>query len=236
MNIEQAQEVALDIRDVYADPLSLPIRAADTIDALITALSDERLRCTQADNAVAQMAAELATLKGQEPVFYINQDSLSAFKDGAKGWGTVWTVNHGDYKVPLYPAAGAQPYDQQALELCEACGWKAIIPGEPCLVCERNDALTAGAQPVSHDSIEFPLKLVTAERDALRADAAHMTEAIMHAYGHLWHVNTEPMAPIPLRSPEAAAYEARKILRDMLTNEQRGIAINAIDLAMKGKS
>jgi hypothetical protein len=34
--------------------------------------------------------------------------------------------------------AKPEPYDQQALELCGVCGWKAIIPGEPCLVCERN--------------------------------------------------------------------------------------------------
>ena len=45
---------------------------------------------------------------------------------------------------PLYthsapPPAKAQqvsaPYDQQALELCNECGWKAIMPGEPCFVC-----------------------------------------------------------------------------------------------------
>jgi len=39
--------------------------------------------------------------------------------------------------------AGAPPYDQQALELCEECGWKAVIPGEQCLVCERNAKLLA---------------------------------------------------------------------------------------------
>jgi hypothetical protein len=35
----------------------------------------------------------------------------------------------------------AQPeqYDQTALELCEKCGWKAIIPDEGCLVCARNE-------------------------------------------------------------------------------------------------
>ena len=27
-------------------------------------------------------------------------------------------------------------YDQQAMELCEVCGWKAKMDGEPCLVCE----------------------------------------------------------------------------------------------------
>ena len=30
-----------------------------------------------------------------------------------------------------------EPYDQTALELCEKCGWKAIIPDEGCLVCAR---------------------------------------------------------------------------------------------------
>ena len=32
-----------------------------------------------------------------------------------------------------------EPYDQTALELCEKCGWKAIIPDEGCLVCARNE-------------------------------------------------------------------------------------------------
>jgi hypothetical protein len=30
-----------------------------------------------------------------------------------------------------------QSYDQQALELCDKCGWKTLIPGEGCLNCER---------------------------------------------------------------------------------------------------
>ena len=35
----------------------------------------------------------------------------------------------------------AVPYDQQAMELCPECGWKAIMPGEPCFVCNmENDA------------------------------------------------------------------------------------------------
>ncbi len=59
-------------------------------------------------------------------------------------------------------------------------------------------------------------------------EVAEMLAKVADAYGHLWHVNNEPMAPIALRSPEKAAYEARKILRDMLTNEQRGEAINKI--------
>jgi hypothetical protein len=31
-------------------------------------------------------------------------------------------------------------YDQNSLELCEECGWKAVIPGDGCLVCARQKA------------------------------------------------------------------------------------------------
>ncbi len=34
-------------------------------------------------------------------------------------------------------AALKPQYDQQALELCDLCGWKALIPGEGCLNCQR---------------------------------------------------------------------------------------------------
>jgi hypothetical protein len=42
--------------------------------------------------------------------------------------------------------AVAQPeqYDQTALELCEKCGWKAVIPDEGCLVCARNEQEPVG--------------------------------------------------------------------------------------------
>jgi hypothetical protein len=35
----------------------------------------------------------------------------------------------------------AQPelYDQTALELCEVCGWKTLIPSDGCLNCERKE-------------------------------------------------------------------------------------------------
>jgi hypothetical protein len=31
-------------------------------------------------------------------------------------------------------------YDQTLLELCEVCGWRALIPGDGCLVCARQKA------------------------------------------------------------------------------------------------
>lgn len=33
--------------------------------------------------------------------------------------------------------AAIEHYDQTSLELCGECGWKAIIPGDGCLVCAR---------------------------------------------------------------------------------------------------
>lgn len=68
------------------------------------------------------------------------------------------------------------------------------------------------------------------ERDAMYAAVAELQKqraAIALAYGHLWHVNNEPAAPIRLRSTEECAYEARKVLRDFLTSKERGEAINA---------
>jgi hypothetical protein len=44
---------------------------------------------------------------------------------------------------PLYTVPRQKQYDQTALELCNECGWKAIIPGEGCLVCARQNAKPA---------------------------------------------------------------------------------------------
>lgn len=54
-----------------------------------------------------------------------------------------------------------------------------------------------------------------------------MEAAIALAYGYLWLVNNEPGTPRQF-SPQSAAYKARKELRDLLTQEQRGIAINDV--------
>ena len=36
--------------------------------------------------------------------------------------------------------AAIEQYDQTALELCNECGWRAMIPGEGCLTCARQKA------------------------------------------------------------------------------------------------
>jgi hypothetical protein len=65
---------------------------------------------------------------------------------------------------------------------------------------------------------------------------AEWSKAVQEAYGWLWHVNNEPMAPIQMWSPESAAHEARKCLRDLLTTEQRGEAINAVQGLLANKA
>lgn len=52
-------------------------------------------------------------------------------------------------------------YDQQAMELCEVCGWKAKMDGEPCLVCElpKTDKLREAARlalDAPNESINVP--------------------------------------------------------------------------------
>lgn len=63
------------------------------------------------------------------------------------------------------------------------------------------------------------------------AQVGAVTDKIATAYGIMWHVNAGMDAPAevsPLAvTPERGAYEARKVLRDLLTHEQRGAGINA---------
>lgn len=98
------------------------------------------------------------------------------------------------------------------------------------------------AETESNDYRKSAMNLLT-EVNALRAKLAApipqqqsvpegWKQAVALAYGHLWHVNNEPMAPIPLRSSETAAYEARKQLRDLLTHEERGLAINQVQVLL----
>jgi len=64
-----------------------------------------------------------------------------------------WNNDHYESTNPFKPDSGAywawagwkaalaqpaqEPYDQTALELCEVCGWKTLIPDDGCLNCER---------------------------------------------------------------------------------------------------
>lgn len=71
-------------------------------------------------------------------------------------------------------------------------------------------------------------------REALNggAVAGQATDKLALAYGYLWHVNNEPGTPSPLYSPGKAACAARQLLRELLTNEQRGKGIHESGVAL----
>ena len=94
------------------------------------------------------------------------------------------------------------------------------------------------------DLIQYGCIVSASIQEQARADAARTAavapadakdaalDAIATAYGYLWHVNAAygapPEAEVLSVTPERAAYEARKALRDLLTSEQRGKGINSV--------
>lgn len=92
--------------------------------------------------------------------------------------------------------------------------------GEP-LYCSMCDCMSQ--RDDANEECGYRIK----ERDEALAEVERLKATVALAYGHLWHVNNEPATPIPIYTPEKAAYAARKLLRDLLTSEQRGDAINA---------
>jgi len=53
------------------------------------------------------------------------------------------------------PLPVQEPYDQTALELCNVCGWKTLIPTDGCLNCERKPLPAQPPLPVQ------PVQLVS---------------------------------------------------------------------------
>jgi hypothetical protein len=100
----------------------------------------------------AAAAIRAAIEQAEKPVAWqvmVEDEAMKEFpiKDMAHDWCVHQKLSGSPYSYwirPLYtnpPAAPRQEqYDQTALELCEECGWKAIIPGEGCLVCARQKA------------------------------------------------------------------------------------------------
>ena len=58
--------------------------------------------------------------------------AFNLYKDGIDQ-GNLCDVHYWQAKALAQP----EPYDQTALELCNVCGWKTLIPDDACLNCER---------------------------------------------------------------------------------------------------
>lgn len=85
-------------------------------------------------------------------------------------------------------------------------------------------------------TLEADARIKAANLELALARVAELEGAIQTAYGYLWCENNEPGTPIALYPTEKAAYEARKVLRDLLTTEQRGIGINSVLPIVRGNS
>ena len=146
--IEQAKKLSNTLK--MHPTVGLEADAAGTIDALITAINDERLRCAQADNAVEQMALEvLAALKAQDPIATLYIDSYGKVK-----LGQTMPPEEGAFSV--YLAAGAQPVQElldevaaqrkvleMALVALEECSIYAYSGGEGVTASQHREAITA---------------------------------------------------------------------------------------------
>lgn len=62
-----------------------------------------------------------------------------------------------------------------------------------------------------------------------------LLEVLKLAYGHLWHVNSEPLAPVPMRSYEEATISARSTIAGALTKDERGDGIGLVRALLYGQ-
>jgi hypothetical protein len=123
--------------------------------------------------AKRQMAAD----KLQEPVSF----PCCGYTDAIK-WNQFNGVVQCHMCGQVYTAAqpAQEPYDQTALELCNVCGWKTLIPNDGCLNCERAQSAQEQRPWVGltdqesidiikkDDNYKYPIKLLQAVMDALK--------------------------------------------------------------------
>ncbi|WP_186224611.1 hypothetical protein [Burkholderia gladioli] len=114
--------------------------------------------------------------------------------------------------------------------LCHACGivWRpadvATVGVEAIETSGKADTWTKETPWIGHNRAVS--QAVAA--DGAASDYEKLLAAVGTAYGYLWHINEMTEAPIPHYSPAKAAYASRRVLREFLTSEQRGIAINEV--------
>lgn len=160
--------------------------------------------------------------------------------------GDVPTLGEIRRAVDSLPEGGPPVFNDQLTAQTPAVpeGWK-LVPVEPTLemLDSADDAIRDFPRPVSR--YETPLAPKIAYYKAMlaaaptppasaapAADGDALREAVKTAYGYLWHVNNEPGTPNQY-APERAAYEARKVLREHLTKDERGEGINVVRAAMQ---
>ena len=86
------------------------------------------------------------------------QQALEALQNCANGEDDVLLTRDAlaDLRAALAEPV-QEPYDQTALELCNVCGWKTLIPGDCCLNCERR-------HPLGQASTDVPLTVYVVKK------------------------------------------------------------------------
>ena len=112
---------------------------------------------------------------------------------------------------------------------CLGCGEQQAEPGaDEQAASEAYDKvdrfLRNNLDDVDYVEYSEALDCVLAAQSGQRAGVP--IEAVAKAYGYLWHVNEMNADFARIYPPAKAAYAARKVLREFLTHEQRGEAIN----------
>ena len=100
---------------------------------------------------------EAAANKLQEPVNLLEARRIAAeygtpdsqVDDGNLYFALSKCLEH----IDAQPAQ--ESYDQTALELCNVCGWKTLIPDDGCLNCERAQPAQPAQEPVAFAGIEM---------------------------------------------------------------------------------
>ena len=95
----------------------------------------------------------MAADKLQEPVREALKLALEALEESQTDNDTMEFWDRKSKAITAIKEALAQPaqesYDQTALELCNVCGWKTLIPDDGCLNCERAQP---AQEPVAFDA------------------------------------------------------------------------------------
>lgn len=119
----------------------------------------------------------------------------------------------------------AKPYERR----CAKCGqlFRTDEPGAAWFNRKHNPRDDEGGVYVHiDDALDALHRYLDAPQPAQVPEG--WQDAVRLAYGYLWHVNTEPLAPVPLWTAEQASHCARAALRGLLTTEERRAAISEV--------
>jgi len=150
--------------------------------------------------------------------------------------GDVPTLGEIRRAVDSLPEGGPPVFNYQLTAQTPAVpeGWR-LVPDTPTPEWVEAAALGVRIGTIAHTIADVLAAAPTPPASAAPAAAGDaLREAVKTAYGYLWHVNNEPGTPNQY-APERAAYEARKVLREHLTKDERGEGINAARAALSGE-